>query len=160
MKHVLRSACHKLLFLSFLAVLVVAGCAVQYVSRYDEATERSITSIQRQVESLLQDIERSLGTPEAAYENYTDAYKRLHVDAVILHTRAQAIELNQYTIEQSRELIDWLKNLESLHMDDGGIRNGELVVVLRSQAQQIFVAMLKFELAKKRQFDPAMISEE
>lgn len=158
MKHLNWFDSQRRLLFSFLALLVLAGCTVQYVSRYDEATERSITSIQRQVETLLQEIELSLGTPEAAYENYADAYKQLHIDTAMLHTRAQAINFNRITIEQCQELIDWLNNLEVLH--ESGISNGALLAIPRQQAEQIFVAMLKFELAKKRQLDSAIIDAE
>ena len=41
-----------------------------------------------------------------------------------------------------------------------GFTEAEMVVVAGRQAQQIFVAMLKFELAKKRQLEPAIINEE
>ena len=158
MNHLNRFEFQRRLLFSFLALLVLAACTVQYVSRYDEATERSITSIQRQVETLLQEIEQSLGTPEAAYENYADAYKQLHIDAAMLHTRAQAIDFNRITIEQSQELIGWLNNLEVLHKS--GINTGALLAIPRQQAEQIFVAMLKFELAKKRQFDSAITNGE
>ena len=158
MKHFHRFIFRRTLLFSFLALLALAGCTAQYVSRYDEVTERSITSIQRQVETLLQDIEQSLGTAEAAYENYADAYKQLHIDAAMLHTRAQAIDFNRITIEQSQELIGWLNNLKVLHQS--GIKSGALLAIPRQQAEQIFVAMLKFELAKKRQLDSVITNGE
>ncbi len=141
-----------------LLVLFASGCTVQYVSRYDEATEQSITGIQRSVETLLQSIQQNLGTPDAAYENYTSTYEKLHVDAALLQTRAQAIDLNSITAEQSELLIGWLGNLEDLHKT--GFTDGGMLTVVRTQGQQIFVAMLKFELAKKRQLQPAIINEE
>ncbi|MDJ0750600.1 MAG: hypothetical protein QNJ11_14030 [Woeseiaceae bacterium] len=146
-------------FLSIvLLVLFASGCTVQYVSRYDEATEQSITQIQRSVETLLQRIQQNLGTPDAAYENYIPVYEKLHVDAALLQTRAQAIDLNSITAEQSELLIGWLGNLEELHKI--GFSDAEMLTVVRTQSQQIFVAMLKFELAKKRQLDPPIIGEE
>lgn len=134
----------------FLLAFGLNACTVQYVSRYDEATERSITSIQRTVEGLLQSIESRLGTPEADYENFAETYEQLHVDAALLNTRAQAIELNSITAEQSALLIGWLENLESLHKT--GFPNvPEVLLIPKQQASQIFVAMLRFELAKKRE---------
>jgi hypothetical protein len=142
-----------------LAMLVLAGCTtVQYVSRYDAATEAQINKIQQQVETLFSRIEKNLGKPEADYKLYVDAYSQLHIDANILYTRAQAIDLNRITVEQSAELIQWLKGMEELHKT--GIVSADLLSIPRTQAQQIFVAMLKFELAKKRQLDPAIISKE
>ena len=76
----------------------------------------------------------------------------------MLHTRAQAIDFNRITIEQSQELIGWLNNLEVLHKS--GINTRALLAIPRQQAEQIFVAMLKFELAKKRQFDSAITNGE
>ena len=148
----------KALLSTVLLVLFASGCTVQYVSRYDEATEQSITRIQRGVETLLQSIQQNLGTPDAAYENYTSAYEHLHVEAALLKTRAQAIDLNSITAEQSELLLGWLGNLEGLHKM--GFTDAEMLVVVGRQAQQIFVAMLKFELAKKRQLQPAIIDEE
>jgi len=148
----------RVLMVCFVALLAVSGCAVQYVSRYDEITETSITEIQRSVERLFQSIERSLGAPEAAYEHYISTYEQLHVDAAMLSTRAQAIDLNSITAEQSQLLMGWLSNLEELHKT--GFTSGEMVAITRQQGEQIFVAMLKFELAKKREFDSAIIEEE
>lgn len=146
-------------FLTALFLLLLASsCTVQYVSRYDEATEQSITRIQRSVETMLQSIQQNLGTPDAAYENYSSAYEQLHVDAALLRTRAQAIDLNSITAEQSELLVGWLGNLEELHKM--GFTDAEMLTVVRTQAQQIFVAMLKFELSKKRQLRPAIIDEE
>lgn len=147
------SALSKIFLLFFLGVFLTS-CAVQYVSRYDEATEQAITSIQRNLEGLFQSIERGLGTPDAAHENFVSTYEQLHVDAAMLSSRAQAIDLNSITAEQSKLLITWLTNLEELHKT--GLNSG-MLTVSRTQAEQIFVAMLKFELAKKRQLDPAII---
>lgn len=158
MKQLTHTACNRNTWLGLIVLLALSGCAVQYVSRYDEKTENSITSIQRQVETLLQNVEKSIGTPEADYVNYVDVYKKLHVDAALLNTRAQAIDLNRITIEQSEALITWLNDLEELHKT--GIGNSVLLTIPRQQAQQIFVGMLKFELAKKRQLDSAIINEE
>ena len=141
-----------------LLVLLASGCTVQYVSRYDAATEQSITGIQRSVETLLQSIQQNLGTPNVAYENYASNYKQLYIDATLLQTRAQAIDNNSITAEQSELLMGWLKNLEVLHKT--GFADPEMLTIVGAQAQQIFVAMLKFELAKKRQLEPAIISEE
>ena len=139
-------------------ILALSSCSVQYVSRYDEQTEARINDIQRQVETLLQNIELTIGTPEADYANFVDAYKKLRIDAALLNTRAQAIDMNRITIEQSEALIAWLQGLEQLHQE--GIASTALLAVPRQQAEQIFVGMLKFELAKKRQFDSAIINEE
>ena len=145
------------IYLSLLAFLL-SSCTVQYVSRYDEATEKSITKIQRNVEGLFQKVERGLGTPEAAYEKYESTYEQLHVDAAMLNSRAQAIDNNSITAEQSKLLVEWLGNLEELHKT--GFTNAGMLAITRQQGEQIFVAMLKFELAKKRQLDPAIIERE
>jgi hypothetical protein len=146
------------LLVCLLAVLTFTSCAVQYVSRYDEVTEQSITGIQRSVESLFQEIERTLGTPESDYENFRSVYQQLDVEAAMLNTRAQAIDGNSITAEQSQLLMAWLDNLEELHKT--GFTNAEMIAITRQQGEQIFVAMLKFELAKKRQFDSAIIDGE
>ena len=150
--------CNKAFFPYVVLLLLASGCAVQYVSRYDEATEQNITRIQRTVETLLQSIEQNLGTPHAAFENYASTYEQLFVDAALLQTRARAIDLNSITAEQSELLLGWLENLRELHKT--GFTNAEMITIARRQGEQIFVAMLKFELAKKRQLDPAIISKE
>lgn len=139
-------------------MLLLAGCSVQYVSRYDATTEQSITDIQRGVEALLQRVDRSIGTPEADYANFVQEYERLQIDAAMLNARAQAISQNSITAEQSAQLMGWLANLEQLHQT--GFTSSELLAVPRRMGEQIFVAMLKFELAKKRQFDSALIDQE
>lgn len=149
-----RLAAFRKIYLLLFVGAFLTSCTVQYVSRYDEATEQAITSIQRNLEGLFQKIERSLGTPDAAHENFETTYEQLHVDAAMLSSRAQAIDLNSITAEQSKLLIKWLADLEELHKT--GFNIG-MLTVSRAQAEQIFVAMLKFELAKKRQLDPAII---
>lgn len=138
--------------------LAAAGCSVQYVSQYDAETEQQITAVQKQVEGLLAKIERGIGTDAADYERYEDTYREIGVDANLLHTRARAIDNNSITAEQTELLVGWLGNLEALH--EGGIDDPDIITVLRSQAQQIFVAMLRFELAKKRAFDPVAAEED
>lgn len=144
------------LFLIFFA-LVASACSVQYVSRYDATTEQSITIIQRQLEIILNDLERNLGKPEAEYEHYAEAYKKISVNAKLLSTRAQAIDNNEITIKQSQVLMGFINNLETLHKS--GISSSGVVSVLHQQVDQIMVAMLKFELAKKRQFNRAHTGE-
>lgn len=144
-----------------LALVILSGCAAQYVSRYDAATEAGINTIQRDVEELLQNIERGIanpGTVEADYSSYAPAYEALKLEATLLHTRAQAIDLNSITSQQFAELRGWIDNLQTLH--ESGIGSPAILLVPRRQAEQIFVAMLKFELAKKRQFDTPIIDAE
>ncbi|MEL7312363.1 MAG: hypothetical protein AAFN07_12675 [Pseudomonadota bacterium] len=158
MQHLLNTRIYARLVSSLVLSLLVAGCAVQYVSRYDAVTETSITEIQRGVEGLLQQIERGAGTPAADYENFVATYESLHVDAAMLNSRAQALALNSITAEQSELLQEWLRSLEALHQT--GIADPLLLVPVRQQAEQLFVAMLKFELAKKRQFDQGVTLQE
>ncbi|MEL7022223.1 MAG: hypothetical protein AAGL69_00560 [Pseudomonadota bacterium] len=158
MQLVTRTRTSLLLLAGLLLSLIVAGCSVQYVSRYDAVTENSITEIQRKVEGLLQHIERTAGTQAAEYDNFVTFYEELHVAAAMLNSRAQALALNSITAEQSGLLQEWLRSLESLHQT--GITDPVLLIPVRQQAEQIFVAMLKFELAKKRQFDRGVTIQE
>lgn len=140
------------------AALAMTGCTTQLVSNYDAETEQQITSIQKQVEGLLERIQRGIGTDAADYDGFSDTYRELAVAAQLLDTRAEAIDNNSITAQQTELLIGWLGNLEQLHA--AGIDSSEIVGVLRAQSQQIFVAMLKFELAKKREFDSVDVSGE
>lgn len=146
---------------SLLALLILSGCAAQYVSRYDAATEAGITTLQRDVEELLQILQRDAnnpGSPEVDHRTYESIFAALKLEATLLHTRAQAIDLNSITSQQCAELIGWIDNLQLLHKS--GIGSPAILIVPRRQAEQIFVAMLKFELAKKRQFDTPIIDAE
>ncbi len=127
----------------------LSACTVQFVSLYDEQTEQQITALQRKTETLIEDLARHAGKPEGAHEHFTERYADIKVDAAVLHTRAQALPLNENTSQQAGELVGWLENLEALHKQ--GISHPSVLIPVRSQAQSIYVGMLKSEIAKKRE---------
>ena len=133
---------------TLILILAVPGCGVKFIADYDEATDKSVTELQRKVEGFLVDIERKVGTDDAAYSNNTEFYDEVRVDISAIRVRAAAREKNEITLEQLDLVQKNLDNLEKLH--ELGFNSPEEIEPLRKAFNASFTAILKFELAKKR----------
>ena len=133
----------------FLVLLLgLSACTVKLVSSYDEATDRAVTQLQRQVETFLVDLGAKQGSQKCAYDNHKAFYREVKVDVSALRVRAAAIAQNELTVEQLRLLDDSLNKLEQLHKI--GCPSTEQLNALRTAFNSSFTAILKLELAKKR----------
>jgi hypothetical protein len=135
-------------FVALVLTLAVPGCGVKFVADYDELTDKSVTELQRKVESFLVDIERKVGTDDATYSNNTGFYDEVRVDISAIRVRAAAREKNEITLEQLDLVQENLDNLEKLHQL--GFKSPEEIEPVRKAFNASFTAILKFELAKKR----------
>ncbi|MBI2486322.1 MAG: hypothetical protein HYW01_05060 [Deltaproteobacteria bacterium] len=102
-------------FVTLMLILAVTGCSVKFVADYDEVTDKSVTELQRKVERFLVDIQRKVGTDEAAYSKHTGFYDEVRVDLSAIRVRAAAREKNEITLEQLDLIQKNLDNLEKLH---------------------------------------------
>ncbi|HDY7896818.1 hypothetical protein ACEUKD_08400 [Vibrio diabolicus] len=136
------------ILVAFLLSVILTGCTITIVSAYDEVTDKSVTQLQRDVESFFVGIESKSGLPECTYESNKGFYEKAKVDISAIEVRARAVPNNDITIKQIELLNDSLKKLETLHK----IRcfDEDTVAPLRSSFNSSFTSILKFELAKKR----------
>jgi hypothetical protein len=137
-------------------LLVLVGCAVKFVSSYDEQTDRAVTELQKKVESFFVRLERLDGLPECSYEHHKGFYEDAEVQVSSIQLRASAIPQNSITVEQMELVERSVESLEELHKlkaeKDAGDRciTQAEIQPLRENFNTIFTAILTFELAKKR----------
>jgi hypothetical protein len=139
-------------FASLLLVLVAVGCTnIRLIADYDEQIDKSVTDLQRKVETFLTGLERNASTPPAAYHANVKFYDEAKVDLSAIRVRAAAIPKNDITLTQLDLLADSLGKLEQLHQS--GISRAHIAPV-RSALNTSFTSILKLEIAKKRGGSP------
>jgi hypothetical protein len=131
-----------------LFLLILSGCTIKLVADYDEQTDRSVTELQRKLETFFVKLERQIGTPDADYVNYQTFYDGVKVDISAIKLRVSAIPKNQITLKQIELLEDNLATLEQLHQ--AGITDIQVVKVVRDDFNTALTSILSLELAKKR----------
>lgn len=150
----LRSLAHGAAAL--LAAALLAGCPVQFISLYDEQTDRAVTALQRKVDTFLVRLAGQRKPPECIHESHRGFYEEARVDLSGIQVRAGAIPQNEKTVEQLALLASSLDTLEKLHRLKGAqaCLDAEQIAPLRSNFNTSFTAILKLELAKQRQQAP------
>ena len=130
------------------ATLIISGCAVKLISNYDETTDKAITALHKKTEMHLVGLEVIEDLPECKYENQKKFYEEVKVDVSAIAVRAAAISKNEITVDQTTLLSKSLESLESLHKIACLSKNQ--IAPLRTQFNTIFTAILKLEIAKRR----------
>ncbi len=129
-------------------MMVLSGCSIKLISSYDETTDKTVTALQKKVESFFVTLESQEGSPDCEYKNHRQFYDEAKVEISAIEIRARAIPKNEITIKQIELLKDSLNNLESLHKISCLAKSQ--IEPLRIAFNATFVAILKLELAKKR----------
>ena len=130
------------------AVLALSGCSIQLISKYDEATDKAVTALQKKTEAHLVALEAVQGLPDCKYEKHKQFYEEAKVDISAITVRAAAIPKNEITTQQAGLLAGSLGSLEKLHRI--ACLSGDQIAPLRTQFNSSFTAILKLELAKRR----------
>ncbi len=134
--------------LSLMLAAVLSGCTIALISDYDEATDKSVTALQRKVEEHLVRLEATAGKPGCEHAKYEKYYEEAKVDVSAIRTRTAAIPKNDITTKQVSELSESLQSLEDLHKL--ACISKAQIPALRTPLNSIFTAILKLEIAKKR----------
>jgi hypothetical protein len=129
-----------------LALFLMAGCAVKFVSDYDPITDQTTTDLQKKTTEFIITMERS---DDLSYAKYSDTYTDLRVAISSLRTRAAAVEKNDLTVQQVDLLSKNLDLMETMHRTSG-MKKEELPLILAT-FDRTYGAILKLEFAKKRQ---------
>jgi hypothetical protein len=129
-------------------LLILPGCTVKLIADYDEQTDKSITELQRKLETFFVNLEGQFGTDEAKYENHLDFYKEVKVDISAIKLRVSALPQNEITVKQVTLLEENIALLEEFHKE--GIATIEVIEVPRKDFNSALLNILKLELAKKR----------
>lgn len=132
---------------------VLAACQVQWVSAYDEQTDRNVTAYQEKMNVFFEELKDS-SWPACSYESNTDFYAEASADATVILTRAQSIQKNSQTIRQTQALKDNLGEVRTTHRDsdeDEDCLSEDYVTLSQGFMNQVVRAILWLELGKKRQ---------
>ena len=131
-------------FIAAVILVSVTGCTVTLVSDYDEQTDQSVTKLQKELETFFVTIEGQT-VEECKLENHEKFYADAKVSLSAIELRAKAIPKNDITEKQVALLADSFNDLEEIHATS--CPNADL---LRGSFNQAFLAILTFEIAKKR----------
>ena len=107
--------------LTGILLVVLSGCQVQFVSRYDAPTDEGVTALQKKVSQHLVTLQGQ-AAPECVFTNHEAFYIDALSDVQVLLTRANAINtdgLNDLTVSQLSNTQDSLETLRNLHRDLG-----------------------------------------
>ena len=144
------------ILLVFCIAINAAACTVKLISSYDEQTDRSVSALQKKVETFLVGLENLDGLPECTYTHQKLFYRDTTVDLSAMKVRAAAIPQNEITTQQLDLLSNSLEDLEELHKVKSEKQTGKKCLSkqeirpLRDNFATSFTAILKLELAKKR----------
>jgi hypothetical protein len=139
---------------------LLGACQVQWISLYDEQTDRNVTAYQKNMNSHFERL-KDLDWPECSYDANKDFYADALGDATVILTRAESLQKNSQTIQQTTALKDNLVEVRDTHKDsdtpDPTTGAGECLsddYIRKSQdfTNQIIRATLWLEQGKKRQF--------
>lgn len=145
---------HKLLMLIF-TMTVLAGCQVQWVSEYDEKTDAGVTQFQQAYNVFSYELMAKTTYPACSYSNFATTYAQLAADAMVIHTRAQAIPLNSHTVLQTDALVKNLLELRRTHQEtdtDEECLSSSYIAQSSNLMNQVVRAILSLEIAKKRKY--------
>jgi len=136
-----------------LSSLLVCGCAVQLISTYDSQTERYITDFQSKADIFLETLIAADNTPDCSYDKNIAKHRELKTILTSLLVRAEAIQDNEKTVEQVKELEKIRSSLETTHKErmtqESPCIPPTYLEADRKAINSSVTAMLRLELAKK-----------
>ncbi len=119
------------------------------IAPYNAAVTQQIVGLQKQVDTLLLNVEQSVGTPRANYSRYVKSYNQIQVNLTSIITQAKAIPHNALTVKQLQLLQNTINDLQKLHKM--GFKTSKQVQLIEQSINQSFSAILKLEYAKWHQ---------
>jgi hypothetical protein len=132
--------------------MLVSGCSVTLVSKYDEQTDANITALQKKFETYFLKIEGAT-FPDCSFPANRNFYDDVSVQLSSTQVRANAIPNNDITLAQLDALsqaITAFEKAQKMRDSKGSCLPPEIIKTDRALFNSIFTAILKFELAKKR----------
>ncbi|MEP1449186.1 MAG: hypothetical protein ABJK37_23985 [Paraglaciecola sp.] len=137
----------------FCLFMLFSACNVKWVSEYDEQIDQGVTQLHRKIETFLTTLEQQQ-IPKCLSTEHVLFYRQSLVDVRALKIRAKAIPNNDITLQQLDLLEENLSLMNKLHEtqdSSNSCMQAGMISFNRSNFESIFTAILKFELAKKRQ---------
>lgn len=130
-----------------LVALLAAGCAVQFISRYDEHVDSAATELQKEMDAFLTRLD-ALPVDEASIAKHRSFYDHYLVELRALQVRAHAHPKNRLTEEQLTLMVGNLGLLRQQH--EAGPLSGDVISINRNLFNQAWGAIIALEVAKPR----------
>jgi hypothetical protein len=140
MKNLVLNSKSLILFVYF---ILFSCSSVQYISNYDEVTNKNFVLLHEKVATLFVEIEDQIGTNASKYSNFEQSYKKIKVNLKVLKIRTAAIEKNEIIQNQVAELIKMIDNLQQLHKI--GFSSIEQIKALEQPFNAAFIAIAKLQ---------------
>ncbi len=161
------------------AFFATACTQVQFVSQYDQVTDEGVTALQKKVSQHISTLQGQVA-PECRYSHHKDFYLDAMSDVSVLITRAEILNVddrNSQTLSQLRDVGENLEDLRKLHEEiepppptddedneadedsNAGCLSTDAVELTGNIMDTMFRAILRLEIAKKRELDSANVPE-
>ena len=124
----------------FLPLLFV-GCAVVFVSSYDQVTDQQIQDAAKTTEALIGDVLVN----RTSYREHAKDYQAIDGALGALEMRAANYQNNEAEIKLIQDLRAAMRNLRRIHKEIGPFRQAEAEGV-----RSLFRSLIHHELSKKR----------
>jgi len=121
--------------------LLLAGCAVIFVSSYDEVTDQQIQDAAKKTEALIGDVLVN----RTSYNQDAKDYQEIDGALGALEMRASNYQKNEAEIDLIQKLRAAMRNLQRIHKEIGPFRQAEAEGV-----RSLFRSLIHHELSKKR----------
>jgi hypothetical protein len=121
--------------------LLLVGCAVMFVSSYDEITDQQIQDAAKTTEALIGDVLAN----RTNYDQHAKDYQEIDGALGALEMRAVNYQKNEAEVDLIKNLRLALRNLQRIHKEIGPFRRSEAEGV-----RSLFRSLIHHELAKKR----------
>ena len=143
--------CGLLITMVLWLLLATGGCGVRLIGDYDAIIDQTTTSLQSQIETFLNTMERTAGTPAGEYRNNLGFYDQLQGTLSSLSLRASALPQSQIITEQIQQIQATVADLRQIHQRNGaqGLSTA-LIDPIRATFIAEFRAVLMLENALKR----------
>jgi hypothetical protein len=137
-----RSICaRQLTRVGLVLSLLLVGCAVVFVSSYDEVTDQQIQDAAKKTEALIGDVLAN----RASYNQHAKDYQEIDGTLGALEMRAANYQNNEAEIKLIQDLRAAMRNLQRIHKEIGPFRQAEAEGV-----RSLFRSLIHLELSKKR----------
>ena len=137
-----RSIClQQLVGLGLFLPLLFVGCAVVFVSSYDQVTDQQIQDAAKATEALIGDVLVN----RTSYSHHAKDYQEIDGALGALEMRASNYQNNEAEIKLIQDLRAAMRNLRRIHKEIGPFRPAEAEGV-----RSLFRSLIHHELSKKR----------
>lgn len=135
-----------------LASSLAAGCNIRLISDYDAVLDQDVTSLQKDTEVFLNQLNNEVGQAAAAYSTSanTDFYVKADAALATMATRAASQPKSSVVVGMVQALRKTYSDMKQLHQLNGekGL-SADNIANIRSALESEFTSILTLELALK-----------